>query len=249
MTRRETRVGIHRTCGLYGDSYRDDCRRSATGTEVARVTGSSRSEARSYENNVSNLQKVSQALEESGTLYAGTCLRPYEGELSLGTLLVTVTPFTFGYAAVAAGGMVRSLVAARGDSWAGTVLDTPVGPAAVLTGVNGFVIPADTSASGEELNLPMADMQVHLPVPEGVETQEQCLVSFNLTTPCEDHWDAYCSDIVALLNSVTFDEPDHTLSEGGPQPTSPSSPVLSPPAQSLSGVTHAEGKALATPFG
>ncbi|WP_158706377.1 MULTISPECIES: hypothetical protein [Streptomyces] len=202
-----------------------------------------------YENLVSNLQKVSQALEDSGTLYAGTCLRAYEGELSLGTLLVTVTPFAFGDAAVAADGMVRSLIAARGDAWAGTVLDTPVGPAAVLTGVNGFVIPAETSESGEELNLPMAEMQVYLPVPEGVESQEQCLVSFNFTTPCEGHWDAYCSDIVALLNSVTFDEPDHTLPEGGPQPTSPSSPVPSPPAQPLPGASHAEGKTPATPFG
>lgn len=202
-----------------------------------------------YENIVSNLQKVSQALEESGTLYAGTCLRPYEGELSLGTLLVTVTPFAFGDAAVAADGMVRSLIAARGDSWAGTVLDTPVGPAGVLTGLNGFAIPAETSASGEELNLPMAEMQVYLPVPEGVETQEQCLVSFNLTTPCEGHWDAYCSDIVALLNSVTFDEPDHTLPQGAPQPTSPSPPVPSPSAQPMPGATHADGKASTTPFG
>ncbi|RSO13505.1 hypothetical protein DMH18_00700 [Streptomyces sp. WAC 06783] len=95
----------------------------------------------------------------------------------------------------------------------------------------------------------MAEMQVYLPVPEGVESQEQCLVSFNLTTPCEGHWDAYCSDIVALLNSVTFDEPDHALPEGGPQPTSPSSSVPSPPAQPLPGATHAEGKAPATPFG
>ncbi|MFK8848485.1 hypothetical protein [Streptomyces sp. Ac-502] len=201
-----------------------------------------------YENLVANLQKVSQALEESGTLYAGTCLRSYEGELSLGTLLVTVTPFAFGDAAVAADGMVRALIAARGDSWAGTVFDTPVGPAAVLTGVNGFHIPAETSASGEDLNLPMAEMQVYLPVPEGVEGQEQCLVSFNLTTPCEGHWDAYCSDIVALLNSVTFDEPDHTMPQEGSQPASPYSP-LSTPAQTSPGGTHTDGKAPATPFG
>ncbi|MEU7147312.1 hypothetical protein AB0B15_04605 [Streptomyces sp. NPDC045456] len=201
-----------------------------------------------YENLVSNLQKVSQALEESGALYAGTCLRSYEGELSLGTLLVTVTPFAFGDSAVAADGMVRALIAARGDSWAGTVLGTPVGPAAVLTGVNSFHIPAETSASGEELNLPMAEMQVYLPVPEGVEGQEQCLVSFNLTTPCEGHWDAYCSDIVALLNSVTFDEPDQTFPQGSPQPTSPRTPMGSPTTPSTS-QHHADGAAPATPFG
>ncbi|MFI2239088.1 hypothetical protein [Streptomyces chrestomyceticus] len=201
-----------------------------------------------YENLVSNLQKVSQALEESGTLYAGTCLRAYEGELSLGTLLVTVTPFAFGDAAIAADGMVRALVAARGDSWAGTVFDTPVGPAAVLTGVNGFHIPAETSATGEELNLPMAEMQVYLPVPEGVEGQEQCLVSFNLTTPCEGHWDAYCSDIVELLNSVTFDEPDQTPPQGSPQTTSPMTPLGSP-AKLSPGQSHTDGKGPATPFG
>ncbi|GCD35597.1 hypothetical protein OEIGOIKO_03343 [Streptomyces chrestomyceticus JCM 4735] len=94
----------------------------------------------------------------------------------------------------------------------------------------------------------MAEMQVHLPVPEGVEGQEQCVVSFNLTTPREGHWDAYCSDIVVLLNSVTFDEPDPTLPEANLQPTSPSSPASSP-SESSPGETHADGKAPATPFG
>lgn len=94
----------------------------------------------------------------------------------------------------------------------------------------------------------MAEMQVYLPVSEGVEGQEQCLVSFNLTTPCEGHWDAYCSDIVALLNSVTFDEPDHRLPQGSPQPTSLRTPVGCPATPSP-GQQHADGKAPATPIG
>ncbi|AJC56215.1 hypothetical protein GZL_03629 [Streptomyces sp. 769] len=75
-----------------------------------------------------DVHKASQALERSGALYAGTCVRTYDGKLSLGTLLVTVTPFEFGDATVAANGIVRSLTAGPGESWTGSVFDTPQRP-------------------------------------------------------------------------------------------------------------------------
>ncbi len=202
-----------------------------------------------FQSLVRNLHKASQGLEKSGALYAGTCARAYDGELSLGTLLVTVTPFEFGDATVAADGIVRSLVAARGDTWAGSVLDTPNGPTAVLSGVNSFPIPAENSPSEEDLALPMAEMQAFLPVPQGPENQEQCLVSINYTTPCEDHWDEYCSDIVELLRSVTFEQPDLTVPASSAAHPAPESPPMLPPAEPVAGAAHPKSGRPATPFG
>ncbi|MCB5908199.1 hypothetical protein [Streptomyces pinistramenti] len=200
-----------------------------------------------FQNLTRNLHKASQALEKSGALYAGCCVRAYDGELSLGTLLVTVTPFEFGDAAVAADGIVRSLTAARGESWAGSVLDTPNGPTAVLSGVNSFPIPAESSPSDEDLTLPMAETQAFLPVPQGPENGEQCLVSINFTTPCEDHWDEYCSDIVELLRSMTFDQSDLAIPESA-QPAPESSPELAS-VKPAPITPHLDGKRPASPFG
>lgn len=200
------------------------------------------------QNLVDNIHKASQALENSGALYAGTCVRTYEDELSLGTLLVTVTPFAFGDAAVAAAGIVRSLVADRGEAWEGGVLDTPTGPVAMLSGMNGIHIPAELSPSGAELTVPMAEMQAFLPIPQGVENQEQCLVCFNFTTPCEDHWEEYCSDIVEILSSITFDQSGHSAPDSSAQPASESLPALAP-ERSVPGAAHPDGDKPATPFG
>ncbi|MFG2227735.1 hypothetical protein [Streptomyces sp. NPDC048644] len=200
-----------------------------------------------FRNLTRNLYKASQALEKSGALYAGTCIRAYDGELSLGTLLVTVTPFEFGDAAVAADGIVRSLTAARGDSWAGSVLDTPNGPTAVLSGVNSFPIPAENSPSDEALTLPIAEIQAFLPVPQGPENEEQCLVSINFTTPCEDHWDEYCSDIVEILRSMTFDQPGLAIPTSA-HPAPESSPGLTS-AKPNPIASHLDSERSATPFG
>ncbi|GAA2660660.1 hypothetical protein [Streptomyces lunalinharesii] len=165
------------------------------------------SDPRAFQNLVEDVQKVSQALERSGALYAGTCVRTYDGELSFGTPLVSVTPFEFGDATVAANGIIRSLTAGRGDSWTGSVFDTPNGPMAVVSGVKSLQIPAEAYSSGEELEVPVAEMQAFLPVPKGAECQQQCLVCINFTTPREDHWDEYCDDMADLMRSITFDEP------------------------------------------
>ncbi|MFF2809707.1 hypothetical protein ACFVT2_21565 [Streptomyces sp. NPDC058000] len=195
-----------------------------------------------------NIHKASQVLERSGAFYAGTCVRTYDGELSLGTLLVTVTPFEFGDTTVAANGIIRSLVAERGESWAGSVFDTPNGPIAVVSGMKSFQIPVETSPSSEELELPMAEMQAFLPVPQGVENQQQCLVCINFTTPGRVHWDEYCSDIVELLCSITFDCPDRAAPSASSQSTSESLPAL-PPTEPTPGDTRLDNETSATPFG
>ncbi|MFD7102143.1 hypothetical protein [Streptomyces celluloflavus] len=202
-----------------------------------------------FQSLVRNLHKASQSLEKSGALYAGTCVRAYDGELSLGTLLVTVTPFNFGDAAVAADGIVRSLIAARGDSWAGSVLDTPSGPTAILSGMNSFPVPAESVPSGEDMALPMAEMQAFLPVPQGPENHEQCLVSINFTTPCEDHWDEYCSDIVKLLRSVTFDQPDLAVPDANTTQPAPESSPAHPSAVPAPRAARPGSENPATPFG
>ncbi|WP_157880166.1 hypothetical protein [Streptomyces natalensis] len=178
---------------------------------------------------VGKLHQASQALERTGALYAGTCMRAHEGELSLGTLLVTVHPFSYGDAEVAAKGMVHALITARGNSWSGTVLETSSGPVAVVSGTREVAVPAKESPSGEEAMIPMAEMQAFMPVPPGIETQEQCLVSIDFSTPCEEHWDDYCADIVELLHSVSFDQDDGPASpEVAAHTNAPTSPKAVP---------------------
>ncbi|GAB7032635.1 hypothetical protein JCM4914_40960 [Streptomyces platensis subsp. malvinus] len=200
------------------------------------------------QNLVDNIHKASQALESSGALYAGTCVRTYGGELSLGTLLVTVAPFAFGDAAVAASGIVRSLISERGEGWEGGVIDTPSGPVAMLSGMNGLRIPVEFSPSGEELTVPMAEMQAFLPIPQGVENQEQCLVCFNFTTPCEDRWEEYCSDIVEILSSITFDRPGPSAPNPSARPETESLPARAPES-SVPGAVQPDRDKPATPFG
>lgn len=160
-----------------------------------------------FQHMVRTLHRTSQALEESGALYAGTCVRAYEGELSLATLLVTVQPFSYADADVAAKGIVHALVAARGEAWAGSVFDTPCGPVAVLSGERSMTLPTDGTAPAEDIVLPLTEMQALLPVPPGREAPEPCLVAVNFSTPCGEHWDAYCADLVELLRSMSFDPP------------------------------------------
>ncbi|WP_369354579.1 hypothetical protein [Streptomyces sp. cg2] len=195
-----------------------------------------------------NLHKASQLLERSGALYAGTCVRTYDSELSLGTLLVTVTPFEFGDTAVAANGIIRSLVAGRGESWGGSVFDTPNGPIAVVSGMKSFQISTETSPPREEQELPMAEIQAFLPILQGEENQQQCLVCINFTTPDRDHWDEYCSDIVELLHSITFDHPDPAVPSSSSQPASESSHTL-PPTEPTTDATRLDNDTSMTPFG
>ncbi|AIA05675.1 hypothetical protein ACFU90_11580 [Streptomyces noursei] len=228
--------------------------KEAEAAVTARMTKEARealdSDPRAFQNLVDDVQKVSQALERSGTLYAGTCVRTYDGELSFGTLLVTVTPFEFGDATVAANGIIRSLTAGRGDSWTGSVFDTPNGPMAVVSGVKNLQIPAGASPSGEELDVAVAEMQAFLPVPKGSECQQQCLVCINFTTPREDHWDEYCGDMADLMRSITFDEPSpHPPGTGMREAEREERAPSSTPAEPDTTTPPTGGERRRTPFG
>ncbi|WP_146051245.1 hypothetical protein [Streptomyces noursei] len=209
------------------------------------ATGSNPS---AFRNLVEDVHKASQALERSGALYAGTCVRTSDDRLSLGTLLVTVTPFEFGDATVAANGIVRSLTSGPGESWTGSAFDTPNGPMAVASGIKLLQLPAQASPLNEELELPVAEMQAYLPVPQGSESQQQCLVCIDFTTPCEEHWGEHCNDLVNLTRSITFDEPPSIPLDTSTQTERATADASAPPASSA-GTPHAESEGPATPFG
>ncbi|WEB40642.1 hypothetical protein MOV08_16035 [Streptomyces yunnanensis] len=100
----------------------------------------------------------------------------------------------------------------------------------------------------EELELPMAEMQAYLPVPQGSESQQQCLVCINFTTPSEEHWGEYCNDLVNLMRSITFDEPPSIPLDTSTRTERARADAATPPASSA-GRLHGESEGPATPFG
>lgn len=61
------------------------------------------------------LQRISRFLDNSGVVYAANCLHSFEGEVSLGSLAVSVVDYPYGAdAATAARGSLRGVLASRG---------------------------------------------------------------------------------------------------------------------------------------
>ncbi|SHL26765.1 hypothetical protein SAMN05216268_103414 [Streptomyces yunnanensis] len=119
---------------------------------------------------------------------------------------------------------------------------------AVASGIKLLQLPAQASPLNEELELPVAEMQAYLPVPQGSESQQQCLVCIDFTTPWEEHWGEYCNDLVNLTRSITFDEPPSIPLDTNTQTERATTDASAPPASSA-GTPHAESEGPATPFG
>ncbi|MDT0266692.1 hypothetical protein RM844_10345 [Streptomyces sp. DSM 44915] len=148
----------------------------------------------------------SQALARIGALYSGSVIGTMEGEPSLATMAVTATEFPYGDSArVAAEGVLQSLVAARGQLWSGNVYGLPCGqPAAVVTGPRVYQVP-----QLEPSDVPFAELQAYVPVPDGPSLRERYLLTVSFATPAVRHWDRYMPTLVRLLRGISFsDQPE-----------------------------------------
>jgi hypothetical protein len=153
---------------------------------------------------------LSQALRGAGAMYAGASARLVGDEPSVATLLVTVQEFPYGdNARVAAEGTMQALVASRGQGWTGGVYDLPCGSAAVVMGGRTQPLPPppeedpDQPASPPEI--PWAELQAFVPVPEHPSLPQQCTLTVTFGTPSLGHWEGtYMPLLVKLLRSVEF---------------------------------------------
>lgn len=72
------------------------------------------------------LQRISRFLDNSGVVYAANCLHSFEGEVSLGSLAVSVVDYPYGAdAATAARGSLRGVLASRGRAGPGQCSTPP----------------------------------------------------------------------------------------------------------------------------
>ncbi|MDT0269159.1 hypothetical protein RM844_23000 [Streptomyces sp. DSM 44915] len=152
---------------------------------------------------LNEVRGCSLALERAGVVYAGAVLGYLEEELSLAVLTVAVRDFDYGPdARVAAEGTLQSLVASRGPMWSGAVYPLPCGqPAAVVTGPRVF-----RSRDMEPTDVPFAELQAHVPVPEGAAGTERRMLVVNFSTPAVRHWERYMPVLVRLLSGLSFSE-------------------------------------------
>ncbi|MEF9904409.1 hypothetical protein [Streptomyces sp. P9-A2] len=154
------------------------------------------------------LQQVSCFLKEVGVVYAADCLHMFQGALSLGSLAVAVVDFPYGSdPATAARGTLRGVLESRGPEWAGSVIDTPCGPAAVFTGGQLYTLSPVFSPTGEAVDVLTAQFHAMIPVPEEAdgEGRRMCLIAFS--TPNVDHWEeCYAPVMAAVLRSLRFTE-------------------------------------------
>ncbi|KAB8169717.1 hypothetical protein FH609_005320 [Streptomyces sp. 3MP-14] len=173
----------------------------ALAAERARAyAGGDADRERSYLNEV---HACSLAMERAGAVYAGAVMGYLEDELSLAVLTVAVRELDYGPdTRVAAEGVLQSLVASRGPLWSGDVYPLPCGqPAAVVTGPRGF-----RSPGMEPSEVPFAELQAYVPVPEGSASTEQRMLIVTFSTPAAGHWERYMPLLVRLLRSLTFSE-------------------------------------------
>ncbi|WP_282704240.1 hypothetical protein [Streptomyces sp. CC219B] len=170
------------------------------------------------------LHQVSRLLKEVGVVYAADCLHSFQGEPSLGSLAVAVVDFPYGNdPATAARGTLRGVLESRGPEWAGSVIDTQCGPAAVFTGGQSYTLPPSFSPSNESVEVLTAQFHAMIPIPAGSDGdgRRMCLIAFS--TPNITHWETcYAPIMVEVLRSLRFteDSPGDTRDDVTPLTTS-----------------------------
>ncbi|MFD8738198.1 hypothetical protein ACFV06_25255 [Streptomyces sp. NPDC059618] len=155
------------------------------------------------------LQRISRFLGDSGVVYAANCLHSFEGEVSLGSLAVSVVAYPYGAdAATAARGSLRGVLASRGEGWTGAVFDAPCGKAAVFSGGQSYVLPQAFSPTGEQVEVLTAQFHAMIPVPSASgDGRHMCLMAFS--TPQITHWErCYAPIMASVLRSLRFTEDD-----------------------------------------
>ncbi|WP_369391146.1 hypothetical protein AB5J72_28510 [Streptomyces sp. CG1] len=86
-------------------------------------------------------------------------------------------------------------------------LDLPCGPAVSCVRLNEVSFQSEMTRSGELVELLTGQIQVHVPFPTGPYT-----AVFTLDTAAMDYWAEFCDMVAAILQTVSFTDPDEELS-------------------------------------
>ncbi|MGP3922646.1 hypothetical protein [Streptomyces sp. 8N616] len=85
-------------------------------------------------------------------------------------------------------------------------LDLPCGPAVSCITLREVVVGPEVTATGEETKLLTGQIQVHIPFATGPYT-----AVFTLYTASVDYWGEFCDMTMAILQTVSFTDPDSDL--------------------------------------
>ncbi|MBT2394384.1 hypothetical protein J7E87_34550 [Streptomyces sp. ISL-1] len=88
-------------------------------------------------------------------------------------------------------------------------LDLPCGPAVSCITLSEYKLSAEVTESGEAMDLLTGQIQVHVPFPTGPFT-----AIFTLYTASTDYWVEFCDMTAAILQTVSFTEPDAEMIDG-----------------------------------
>lgn len=152
-------------------------------------------------------QKVSTVLAEAGVIYSASCFGQFgeDGDWSMATLTVGLTPLSYRAPEVATAGMTKILAAQHGQNAEVDTLTLPCGQATlVLRQSPALRLPAEFAESGEDTPIDVAQLQAFIPVPPNAVPGAQALVTVAFSTPSTDHWADYCELLVPFLQSLRF---------------------------------------------
>ncbi|QES42017.1 hypothetical protein DEJ49_14385 [Streptomyces venezuelae] len=87
-------------------------------------------------------------------------------------------------------------------------LDLPCGPSVSSITLKKYTLTPEVTADGEPTDLLTGQIQVHVPFPTGPFT-----AIFTLHTASTDYWTEFCNIMSAILQTVSFTEPDGSENE------------------------------------
>lgn len=87
-------------------------------------------------------------------------------------------------------------------------LDLPCGPAVSCITLTEYKLNPEITATGEALDLLTGQIQAHVPFPTGPFT-----AVFTLHTASTDYWTEFCNIMSAILQTVSFTEPEEAEDE------------------------------------
>ncbi len=150
-------------------------------------------------------EKTSAMLASSGVRYCATCFGQFHDEWSMGTVAIALTPLTYRDTEIAVAGITRILAAEHGRSAEVSTITLPCGQATlVIRQPAALRLPGEFTASGTDIPLEVAQLQVSVPVPQSAVPGAQTLVTVTFSTPSTDHWPDYCELLVPFLRSLRF---------------------------------------------
>ncbi|MEU9121334.1 hypothetical protein AB0C96_16025 [Streptomyces sp. NPDC048506] len=170
-------------------------------------------------------QRISAMLAESGVLYAASCFGRFDGDWSMGSLVIGLQPLSYRDPEIAVAGMAKILAAEHGPSAEVSAIALPCGQATlVIRQSPDLRLPAEFTESGEDIPIDVAQLQAFIPVPPDAVPGAQTLVTVVFSTPSTDHWADYCELLVPFLDSLSF-LPDQEAGEDTDAATDCRTPV------------------------